>query len=159
MLKERNKVLKRNAILILSGLLSSCQLLDSSFFSDEMGVPLTEFNAKDGDYFPPFVQKYFPATQTFSKDYPTLKQAREGVRLIALRKLNSAAQTFNEANLSWSEDGVYLGFEVITSRHRKIMLKSLEGAYTRELYMIPKGPQNFLDGMVAPSAHSYNAGL
>jgi Tol biopolymer transport system component len=66
---------------------------------------------------------------------------------------------FNEANLSWSADGVYLGYEVLLDGFRKIMLKDLAGNYSRELQVIPKGPNNFLDGMVVKSAQSYNAGL
>src|SRR5690606_7998423 len=54
---------------------------------------------------------------------------------------------------------VYLGFEVIKDGMRRIMLKDLVGNYAKELRVIPKGQQNFLDGMVVRSAHSYNAGL
>jgi Tol biopolymer transport system component len=123
------------------------------------GVPLTEFKAKDGDYFPPFVMKFFPSAADYMKQYPTLEQARSDLNLIEIKQLNPGDTRFNEANLSWSADGVYLGFEVITDGFRKIMLKDLAGNYARDLQMIPKGNDNFLDGMVVKSAQSYNAGL
>ncbi len=127
--------------------------------ADEKGVPLTEFSAKDGSYFPAFVTTFFPSAPEFMKQYPTLDQARSDLNMIEIKQLNPGEAHFNEANLSWSADGVYLGFEVITDGFRKIMLKDLAGNYARDLQMIPKGSDNFLDGMVVKSAQSYNAGL
>lgn len=125
----------------------------------DAGVPLTEFVAKDGQYFPPFVEKFFPGTKEYAKSHPTMGEARSEVVLIELRQLNGEDLKTNEANLSWSADGVYLGFEVLEGGFRKIMLKDLQGNFARELQVVPKGPSNFLDGMVVKSAHSYNAGL
>ena len=61
--------------------------------------------------------------------------------------------------MSWSVDGAFLGFEVISGSDRKILVKDLVGRFSRELMVIPKGRHDFLDGLVTPSAHSYNAGL
>jgi hypothetical protein len=129
------------------------------FSGQDHGVPLEEFTAENGSYFPPFIQKFFPGSVPFSKDNGTLRQARHGLAMIQIKQLNAKTSRFNEQNLSWSADGVYLGFEVIERGFRKIMLKNLMGNYARELRVVPKGRQNFLDGMVVESAHSYNAGL
>lgn len=137
----------------------ACQSVAEIFRGEDEGVPLAEFTASNGRYFPPFVAKFFPGAGVFAKENPTLDQARDGVTMIEVKQLNPSDTRFNEANLSWSADGVYLGFEVITDGFRKIMLKDLVGNYARELQMIPKGVSNFLDGMVVKSAHSYNAGL
>lgn len=126
---------------------------------EDKGVPLADFSAKDGSYFPPFVMKFFPSSKDYLKQFPTLSQARSDLNMIEIKQLNPGDTRFNEANLSWSADGVYLGFEVITDGFRKIMLKDLAGDYARDLQMIPKGSDNFLDGMVVKSAQSYNAGL
>lgn len=127
--------------------------------SSNAGVPLTEFTAKDREYFPPFITKFFPGVTTFVKNFPTIAQARSEVTLIEVKQLNDGPATHNEANLSWSADGVYLGFEVVTDGFRKIMLKDLVGNFARDLHMMPRAPNNFLDGLVVKSAHSYNAGL
>ena len=136
----------------------------SEWFSDSVtnsdaGVPLTEFVAKDRDYFPPFITKFFPGVATFVSSFRTLAHARSDITLIEVKQLNDGPATHNEANLSWSADGVYLGFEVVSDGHRKIMLKDLVGNFTRDLHMMSRGPNNFLDGLVAKSTHSYNAGL
>ena len=123
------------------------------------GVPLTAFTASNGSYFPPFIRAFFPGSNTFSRDYPSLVQARDQVTLIEIRPLEQGPATFNEANLSWSADGVYLGYEIVTDGFRKIMLKDLAGNFSRELRVVPKGKGDFLDGMVIKSAQSYNAGL
>jgi hypothetical protein len=125
----------------------------------DRGVPLTEFAATDGRYFPKFLGAFFPGAAEFARQRPTLTQARDGVVLIEVKPLNGATSKNNEANLSWSADGVYLGFEVLVEGFRKIMVKDMTGGYARELQVIPKGSDNFLDGMVVRSAHSYNAGL
>lgn len=123
------------------------------------GVPLTEFTPKDGNYFPLFIQKFFPGARQYLKDRPTIAEARQDVVMVEIRQLTNESPRYNEANLSWSADGVYLGFEVLTDGQRKIMLKDLVGDFARELQVIPKGQNNFLDGMVVKSAQSYNAGL
>lgn len=142
------------------GFISGCKTEWSSLFQGgDKGVPLEDFEAKDGSYFPLFVEKFFPGARSFSKANVRIEQARSNVTLIEIKQLNNDATKFNEANLSWSADGVYLGFEVIKDGMRRIMLKDLVGNYAKELRVIPKGQQNFLDGMVVRSAHSYNAGL
>lgn len=126
---------------------------------EDRGVPLNSFSAQDGDYFPTFVTKFFPASALFAGSHPSMGEAKQGLKLIEIRQLNPENTKFNEANLSWSADGAYLGFEVITNGYRKIMLKDLVGDFAKDLQMLPKANQNFLDGMVVRSAHSYNAGL
>ena len=125
----------------------------------DMGVPLKEFSAANGRYFPPFVEKFFQGTQDYYKAYPNMAAARSDIRMIEVKELNKEPEPNNEANLSWSADGVYLGFEVLTGNFRKILLKDLIGNYSKELMMLPRGRDNFLEGMVVSSAHSYNAGL
>ncbi len=145
----------RKAFLLAIAILTSggCTTVETT------GVPLTEFVAKDGEYFPPFVNKFFPTATDYVRKYPSLDEARSDLNLIEVKQLNPEEARFNEANLSWSADGVYLGFEVITDGFRKIMLKDLAGNYARDLQMVPKGRDDFLDGMVVKSAQSYNAGL
>lgn len=123
------------------------------------GVPLKKFQARDGEYFPSFVEKFFPKTRDFTKSHPTLEKASQDLVMIEVRPLNVGGVSFNESNLSWSADGAYLGFEVLTEGFRKIMLKNLDGDYARELRIVPKSAGSFLDGMVIKSAQSYNAGL
>jgi Tol biopolymer transport system component len=125
----------------------------------DAGVPLKKFQARDGEYFPGFVEKFFPKTKDFAKAHPTLEQASHDIVMIEVRPLNTSGPSFNESNLSWSADGAYLGFEVLTDGFRKIMLKNLDGDYARELRVVPKVTGSFLDGMVVKSAQSYNAGL
>lgn len=154
-------LLRSLSFLSLCVALTGChrELFSKTADEPEAGVPLTEFNAKDGQYFPAFIAKFFPNADRFAKEYPTLAQARADVAMIEIKQLNPSDVKFNEANLSWSADGVYLGYEVLLDGFRKIMLKDLAGNFSRELQVIPKGPNNFLDGMVVKSAQSYNAGL
>lgn len=154
-------ILRLSSFLFLCAALTGChrELFSRTADEPDAGVPLTEFNAKDGQYFPPFIAKFFPNADRFAKDYPTLAQARSDVTMIEIKQLNASDVKFNEANLSWSADGVYLGYEVLLDGFRKIMLKDLAGNFSRELQVIPKGTNNFLDGMVVKSAQSYNAGL
>ena len=163
MASNRKKTFSAIAVaLVFEGALAGCAndwLKKLGGADADQGVPLAEFQAKDGSYFPSFVMNFFPSAKDFLKQYPTIDQARQDLTLIEIKQLNSAETRFNEANLSWSADGVYLGFEVITDGFRKIMLKDLAGNYARDLQMIPKGQDNFLDGMVLKSAQSYNAGL
>ncbi len=123
---------------------------------------LTEFQAKDRLYFPPFIKRFFPGTDYFERMFPTLEAARDGVQMVEVRKLSQGDESLNEANLSWSSDGVYLGFEVIGTESRRILLKDLMGDFARELMVLPLAPQgNFVDGLSGGSATmmSYNAGL
>ena len=141
--------------------LASCRLSPWSqgLSSPKVGVPLAEFSASNGRYFPRFINQFFPGARAFAKVYPTLESARSDVILIEVRQLNTNETRFNEAKLSWSADGVYLGYEVLVDGVRKIMLKDLVGNYSRELQVIPGGSADFLDGMVTKSVQSYNAGL
>ena len=141
--------------------LASCHLgLFSKNASEPgSGVPLSAFVATNGQYFPPFINSFFPAAKSYSREFPSLVQAQDQVTLIEVKPLDVGPSAFNEANLSWSADGAYLGYEVVSEGFRKIMLKDLAGNFSRELRVVPKGQSDFLDGMVIKSAQSYNAGL
>lgn len=122
-------------------------------------MPLVEFEAKDGNYFPPFIKNFFKASDDYESRYPSLIVARSDMHLVQVKRLNAGEDLINESNLSWSADGVYLSFETVNSTKRKIQLKNLKGDFSRELAVIPKSRHNFLDGMVSRTIHSYNAGL
>jgi hypothetical protein len=155
----------RYPLVIAAGVAVSVAACRGSMFRSDQasdpdaGVPLVDFVAKDRDYFPPFVRKFFPGAAAYQQGFPTMEQARADLNMIEIKQLNDGDTKYNEANLSWSADGVYLGFEVLVDGFRKIMLKDLVGNYARELQLIPKGANSFLEGMVVRSAHSYNAGL
>jgi Tol biopolymer transport system component len=118
------------------------------------------FSAADGNYFPPAILLAFPKAAEFSRANPTVKLARSGIKIIETRPLSqSSAKSQNEANLSWSHDGNYLGFEITTFNQRKILLADLGGNYHKELSVMGNRKDNFLDGMVAAQTHSYNSGL
>ena len=142
-------------------LLNGCADSVSKLFSSdiEAKVPLENFASRDGHYFPNFVLKFFPNAKLFCEARRKIDAAREGMQLIEVRSLSSEMLSYNEANLSWSADGVFLGFEVVTESHRKILVKDLVGNYSKELLMLPKGRNDFLEGMVSRSIISYNAGL
>jgi len=128
--------------------------------ASQRGVALAEFTAADGRYFPPFILRFFPGAQFFVRNFPSLMEASSEIRLIEVKRLTSdAAGTFNEANLSWSADGVYLSYEFLAGMQRKIQVKDLVGDYSRDLVMVPTGKNDFLDGLVFRAIHSYNAGL
>lgn len=147
--------------LVVVSLLSGCVDSVTKLFSSdiEAKIPLENFVSKDGRYFPGFVLKFFPNAKLFCEARKKIGDAREGMQLIEVKPLSSEALSYNEANLSWSADGVFLGFEVVTESHRKILVKDLVGNYSKELLMLPKGRTDFLDGMVSRSIISYNAGL
>lgn len=133
---------------------TSCQTFGSRF-----GAPLTEFHATDGAYFPSFVLEFFHEAQDFVKKQPSIAEARSGIRLIQVKPLNETPTPRNEANLSWSVDGVYLSFETIQGPNRKILLTDMTRRHERELAIVPRGKDDFLAGIVPRSVESYNAGL
>jgi len=139
---------------------SSCSAQWNSFFG-RGGVPLLEFQASDGDYFPGVIGSFFEGSEYYSNRYPYLNEAKKNIRLVQIKQLNSAvgAENLNEANLSWSADGMYLSYETVDNNNRKIQVKNLTGDYTRDLYVVSKGSNNFLNGMVNRYVHSYNSGL
>jgi hypothetical protein len=139
-------------------LFTCCALLPDRF-RDDRGVALEQFAATNGRYFPTFVEKFFITTSSYYRDYPSLAEAQADLRLIEVKQLTDGKSPLNEANLSWSADGVYLGYEIIADRERKILLKDLVGNYSREVFVVPNGSTNFLEGLVAKTILSYNAGL
>lgn len=142
-------------ILLLPAVLSGCSLLGQS-----SEVALKEFDASDGQYFPDFILKFFEAARLYSARFPSLSEASSQVRLIQVKQLNQSVQiNRNEANLSWSADGVYISYEQVDNKFRSIKLKNLVGDYSRDLLIRPKGQNNFLEGFVNRYVHSYNAGL
>jgi Tol biopolymer transport system component len=150
------RVLLTAIVTALTGI--GCQKFHD-FFQSDKGVPLERFEAKNGRYFPKFIENFFRSTQVYYRDFPSLAEAQADLRLIEVRQLTEGKSNVNEANLSWSADGVYLGYEIIGDRDRKIMLKDLVGNYSREVVVVPKAKRNFLEGMVAQAIISYNAGL
>ncbi len=123
-------------------------------------IPLQQFEAANRSYFPPFVTNYFQATEYFTKDFPSLAEARSDIKLIQIRPLNdNVNQQQNETNLSWSADGAFLSYEVMLGNERKILVKNLKGDYTHQLLVLPQGKNTFLDGVIYRAIHSYNAGL
>lgn len=143
------KMHKSVRLVILSSFLTSCINSSSS----------QEFTAKNKKYFPDFVENFFPKTSYYNDDYPSLALARSELRLIEVKQLTHDNLKFNQANLSWSADGAYLGYEVVTLKERKILLKGLDNAFSKNLFVIPKKRQTFLDGMLSRSIQSYNSGL
>ena len=132
------------------------------YFKNKSRDSLVDFKADDGNYFPTFIKRFFPGSGYFEKHFPDLVKARQGVQMVEVRKLTSSDDAMNEANLSWSADGVYLGFEIIGSESRRILLKDLMGDFARELMVLPgSGSGNFLEGLSGggSSMMSYNAGL
>lgn len=153
----RNRSHSLASVFVLSGLLlSSCAVKDWWL---NRGSQLTSFKAGNGAYFPNFIYNYFEAAQDFTTKHPTLGEARQNVELIQVKQLNPEINSQNEANLSWSADGVYLSFEQEEMTQRKIMLKDLSNQFVRELSVKPKSSHNFLDGMVSNPLQSYNSSL
>lgn len=123
------------------------------------GSQLTSFKAENGAYFPGFIYDYFDAAKDFTAQHPTLGEAQQNVALIQVKQLNPLINSQNEANLSWSADGIYLSFEQEEMTQRKIMLKDLSNQFVRELSVKPKASHNFLDGLVSNPLQSYNSSL
>ncbi len=141
-------------------LASSCASGWKSLFRDE-GVPLLDFRASDGNYFPESIKVFFEGNDYYAKHYPYLVDAKKGIRLVQVKQLNEelGKSSLNESNLSWSADGMYLSYETIGDRDRRIQVKNLAGDYTRDLFVVSKGSNSFLNGMVNRYVHSYNSGL
>ncbi len=135
---------------------AGCQ---SGLFSSLAGGSSRDFKARDGKYFPEFVTKFFKGAEKFEQGYPSLDEARSGMRMVEVKQLNAGGGDSNESNLSWSADGAYLGFEIVTNFQRKILLKDLVGDYSRELMILPNNSANFLDGMIPRTIQSWNTGL
>lgn len=140
-------------------LIASCSL--PPYLTSLMQVEKPQgFVASEGDYFPEFVDQFFVKTKEFEANYPLLHVARDGIAIIQVRPLTRELQSpVNESNLSWSQDGVYLGYEVIDGKKRNILVKNLVGDYSKNLAVLVKGRGDFLDGMIRNNIVSYNAGL
>ncbi len=150
--------LKIGVLALIAFPIVGCSAL-TRLIEGDRGVPLEQFTAQNGRYFPKFLETFFTGTGSYYRDFPSLAEARSDLRLIQVKQLTDAKTNLNEANLSWSADGVYLGYEIIGDRERKILLKDLIGNYSREVFIVPNKKASFLDGMVAKSVLSYNAGL
>ena len=132
------------------------------YFKKESRDNLVDFKASDASYFPLFIKRFFPGSSYFESHFPLISNARQGVQMVEVRKLTGTDDAMNEANLSWSADGVYLGFEVIGTENRRILLKDLMGDFARELMVLPAAMSgNFLEGISGNgnSMTSFNAGL
>lgn len=124
------------------------------------GVPLSNFVAKDGDYFPEFIDQFFPGVSDYETKNKSIESASSGIQLIQVKRLSEKSGSYNEANLSWSADGVYLGYEIIGSDKRTILVKDLDGDFSNTILQLPKEKKStFLSGMADQGTLSYNAGL
>lgn len=101
----------------------------------------------------------FPNAKTFERDYPSVAMARDGVLLIEVKALSDQDTHVNESNLSWSEDGSLLGFEVSEGQQRKILVKDLSSGSSKEVRVAKNAHDTFLEGITRRSIYSYNAGL
>ncbi len=131
----------------------------SVFRPHDFGVAPVSFQSKDGDYFPTKLKEAFPRARDFEASNSKIANARSGVRLIEVRPLNKGLTRRHEANLAWSIDGMYLSYEINKFYKRLINVKSIDGSYNRELMVVPKRKDSFLDGLFDKSLHSINAGL
>ena len=143
----------RYPLIVVSALLVSCSSLPLDWYKKE------EFQAKDGAYFPKFISSFFSKSKSFERTYPTLGQARQGIRLIQVRQLVNDSQGKNESNLSWSKNGRYLSYENVNMGHRSIFIRELNGKSQQNLTVQKQRRSNFLEGLLSPNIHSYNSGL
>ena len=109
----------------------------------ENGVIVQDIELSDS-WFPEYVRKAFPDAWEWSKTNKKLKDARRGVQLISVRRLTEENGPHHEANLSWSTDGSYLGFEKSIGDQRTVSLKSLSGKYKHKIAVLPNGGGGFL---------------
>lgn len=136
----------------------SCQSLDN-LWSWRLSAREPLFQSTDGHYFPPFIHRFFPNARRFEQEHPHIDQARLGLHLIEVRPVNVDQVNHNESNLSWSANGAYLSYETLDHRNRHIMLRALGGDFEKRLAMVPRGQQDFLQGLVSQKVLSYNSGL
>lgn len=137
-------------------LVSSGCLLRSKWDGE---TPLTSFSSRDGDYFPQFIKNVFKHAESYERDYQTRSLAAQDIRVIQIQKLVSENTRHNEANLSWSADGVYLSYEIEGHNKRSIRVKDLVGNYSKELAVIPAKKKAFFDQTFSREIQSFNAGL
>ena len=137
----------------LAILLTACASLPLGWQTQE------RFAAKDGLYFPPFIQNFFAKSQHFQRLHPTIAQARRGLRLIEVKQLVKEDKFINESNLSWSENGRYLSYENVSLNKRSIYIRELSGKFQQNLSIQKRSRANFLEGLLSPQIHSYNSGL
>lgn len=141
----------------------SAKALWARVINPQHKAALEEFQAKDGMYFPPFIRRFFTGSAVFEEKFPKKIDARRDVQMVEVKKLTPGNDSINEANLSWSADGVYLGFELIGQENRRILLKDLMGDFARELMVLPPSRASgaFVEGIADTwaSGMSYNAGL
>ena len=151
----------RKIILLSSFVFFGCQSID--FLSDFMDrfdhVPLRKFVATDSDFFPRFIDKIFPQTNTFELNHSSIDAANRDFSLIGLKRLTGDKNQVNEANLSWSADGVYLGYEEIGKKDRKILIRDLIGAYSHSVFLMPKKEDSLYSSIAGTDQFSFNAGL
>jgi Tol biopolymer transport system component len=147
--------------LLMSLWLVSCAVVDSfeSVFYSNQGTPLTPFDVSQGRYFPEFIEKFFPNAKSFYIDFPNFQAAQVGLQLVEVKRLTEGEHSYNEANLSWSADGVYLGYEIVKHDTREILVKDLVGNYSRQLSLMPRKDESALIGLLNSHLVSFNAGL
>lgn len=133
-------------------------MVDRFFGTDK--VNYQRLSWKKGDYFPSYIYSYFPSAKQFVAKFPDKKTASSSVRLIEVKKLDPFPKTYHESNLSWSENGSFLSYEILTKAHRKIMVKNLVGGYIREIFVTQRGDskEDVFSELFEP-ATSYNSYL
>ena len=117
-----------------------------------------EFKAKSGQYFPAYLKKVFSKVDTFER-LKSVSDAATGIKLIELKKLSTTKGSFNESNISWSQDSSLLSYEVSDLKYRKIYLNNLVNNEIREIFISEKSKHDFLEGFISKNIHSYNSGL
>lgn len=109
--------------------------------------------ALPGDYFPDIVDQTFSKVEGFQRTNRTLAEATKGLQVIEVKRLTEDMKGSNEANLNWSADGAYMGFEVSDRRKRSIFVRSLDGSYHHAVLKDLKPKKTLLD------LDSYTAGI
>lgn len=145
--------------MISTWVLSLSLCVGCSHFRAHDGRPLQDFKSKNGSYFPVFVKKFFPSATIFEKEYSVIPIAKHNLKLIEVLPLTKNKNYQNEANLSWSADGVYLSYEIEEKNTRKIMVKNLIGDFSKTLALIPKDSGSFMRSLLRGNTKSFNSGL
>ncbi|MFK7871844.1 MAG: TolB family protein [Oligoflexales bacterium] len=88
-------------------------------------------------WFPVEVEEAFSGAWGWSQKHTSQKSASQGVQLIGVRRLTREVGQIHEANLNWSTDGAYLGYEKTQNGIRTVSLKSLNGIFKKNIAIQP----------------------
>ena len=115
---------------------------------------------KHGSYFPEFISDLFPHALKFQSRFKEIKSAKSGIKLIQIKQLTQRKLPSHEASLSWSNNGLLLGYEIVKNRQRKILLRDLSRSYNKTLAIVPAEEESFYTSHSSkPMYRSYNAFL